>query len=155
MSPTTTDGMQAPAATPGSVVDPLAELSFLIEIQGREIGRFAQCTGLGVEYDVLEYAEGGNNEYVHQLRGRVRYPNVVLGRGITHEDELLRWLFTAEAPGQRPTVTITMNDPTGTAVRHFALSEALPVRWTGPSAQMGSSASAATETLEISHAGFV
>jgi hypothetical protein len=51
-------------------------------------------------------------------------------------------------------VTITMNDPTGKAVRHFALAEALPVRWTGPSAEMGSTG-AATESLEISHAGFV
>ena len=154
MSPTTTNGTPAAGAGPGTQVDPLAELSFLIGIQGREIGRFAQCTGLGVEYDVLEYAEGGNNEYVHQLRGRVRYPNVVLGRGITHEDELLRWLFTTEAPSQRPTVTITMNDPTGKPIRHFALAAALPVRWTGPSAQRGG-AGAATESLEISHAGFV
>ncbi len=154
MSPTTTSGTPAAATGPGAPVDPLAELAFLIEIQGREIGRFAQCSGLGVEYDVLEYAEGGNNEYVHQLRGRVRYPNIVLGRGITHEDALLRWLFTAEPPGQRPTVTITMNDPTGKPVRHFALAAALPVRWTGPSSQTGSNGSA-TESLEISHAGFV
>jgi phage tail-like protein len=154
MSPTTTNGTPAGGTGPGAPVDPLGELSFLIGIQGREIGRFAQCTGLGVEYDVLEYAEGGNNEYVHQLRGRVRYPNVVLGRGITHEDELLRWLFATEAPSQRPTVTITMNDPKGKPIRHFALAAALPVRWTGPTAQKGS-AGAATETLEISHAGFV
>ena len=153
MSPSTTNGMSA--GGPGTRVDPLAELAFLIAIQGREIGRFAQCTGLGVEYDVLEYAEGGNNEYVHQLRGRVRYPNVVLGRGITDEDTLLSWLFTSEKPSQRPTVTITINDPTGTPVRHFALAEALPVRWTGPSANMNSSDGAATESLEISHAGFV
>jgi phage tail-like protein len=153
MSPTTTNGTPA-GAGPGVPVDPLGELSFLIEIQGREIGRFAQCTGLGVEFDVLEYAEGGNNEYVHQLRGRVRYPNVVLGRGVTHEDELLRWLFTAEAPTKRPTVTITMQDASGKPVRHFALAAALPVRWTGPSAAMGSM-SAATESLEISHAGLV
>jgi phage tail-like protein len=152
MSPITTNG--TPAARPGKPVDPLAELAFLIEIQGRVIGRFAQCSGLGVEYDVLEYSEGGNNEYVHQLRGRIRYPNVVLGRGITHEDELLRWLFTAEKPSQRPTVTITLQDPTGKPVRHFALAAAVPVRWTGPSAAAGSGA-AATESLEVSHAGFV
>jgi phage tail-like protein len=152
VSPTTTSGQ--PAGGPGTPVDPLAELAFLIEIQGKVIGRFAQCTGLGVEYDVLEYAEGGNNEYVHQLRGRVRYPNVVLGRGITDEDTLLSWLFTSEKPSQRPTVTITINDPTGKPVRHFALAQALPVRWTGPSAEMGSGTGAATESLEISHAGF-
>jgi phage tail-like protein len=152
VSPTTTNGQQP--ATPGTPVDPLGELAFLIEIQGKEIGRFAQCSGLGVEYDVLEYAEGGNNEYVHQLRGRVRYPNVVLGRGITDEDALLTWLFSAEKPAERPTVTITINDPTGQPVRHFALAEALPVRWTGPSTRMASGGTA-TESLEISHAGFV
>ena len=52
-------------------------------------------------------------------------------------------------------MTITINDPTGTPVRHFALAAALPVRWTGPSAEMGSGTGAATESLEISHAGFV
>ena len=40
MSPTTTSGPPAETGL-GVPVDPLGELSFLIEIQGREIGRFA------------------------------------------------------------------------------------------------------------------
>jgi phage tail-like protein len=153
VSPSTTNGAQ-PDAAPGTDVPALPELSFVIDIPGHEIGRFSECSGIGVEYDVLEYAEGGNNQYVHQLRGRVRYPNVVLARGITHEDELLNWFYTAEKPENRPTVTITLQDSLGTAVRHFALSAAIPVRWTGPRAGAGSDGGA-TESLEISHAGFV
>ena len=79
----------------------------------------------------------------------------MLGRGITDEDALLRWLFTSEKPSERPTVTITMNDPTGKAGPALRPRPALPVRWTGPSAEMGSGTGAATESLEISHAGFV
>ena len=151
-APTTTSG--GGGTTTGAVVDPQVELTFKVEIQGRTIGRFAECTGLAVEYDVTEYAEGGNNEFVHQLRGRVRYPNVSLRRGMTYEDELLRWFYAIEAPAQRPTVTINLVDTLGATVRTFALSAALPVRWTGPSITSRSGA-AATESLEIAHRGFV
>ena len=155
MSPVTTNAAAAPPkAGPGIPVATLPDLSFVVVIPGHEIGRFGECSGLAVEYDVLEYAEGGNNLQVHQLRGRVRYPNVVLRRGVTHEDELLNWFFTTEQPAQRPTVTITLNDPTGAMVRQFALSEALPVRWTGPTASAAGNAPA-SESLEIAHGGFV
>lgn len=152
-APTTSDG--APAGTrTGAVIDPLGELSFKISIQGMTLGRFAECTGLAVEYEVTEYAEGGNNEFVHQLRGRVRYPNVTLRRGITYEDELLRWFYTVQEPDKRPPVTIAILDSLGGPVRHFALSAALPVRWTGPSAT-SASGSAASESLEIAHRGLI
>jgi phage tail-like protein len=134
--------------------NPLGELTFKIEVQGKPIGRFAECTGLAVEYDVTEYAEGGNNEFVHKLRGRVRYPNVTLRRGLTDEDALLRWFYATASPGQRPTVTISVLDPMGKPVRHFALSAAQPVRWTGPST-VSESNRAASESLEVAHAGFV
>jgi phage tail-like protein len=151
--PTTTDG--APGATrTGAKLDPLGELTFKIDVRGKTIGRFAECSGLGVSYDTTEYAEGGNNEFVHTLRGRVRYPNVTLRRGVTYEDALLRWFYATEQPSQRPTVTVSLMDPRGSMVRHFALAGALPVRWTGPSANAGGSG-AATESLEIAHRGFV
>jgi phage tail-like protein len=150
-----------PTAAPGAgarnrtaaEVDPLGELIFKITVEDRAIGRFAECTGLAVEYDVTDYAEGGNNEFVHKLRGRVRYPNVTLKRGVTYEDELLRWFFTDAAPDARPTLTITIMDQAGAPVRIFALTAAQPVRWTGPSATAQSN-NAATESLEIAHAGF-
>jgi phage tail-like protein len=154
ITPQTTDtGARAPRT--GHVVDPLGELAFKVDIPGRAIGRFAECTGLAVEYDVMEYAEGGNNDYVHHLRGRVRYPNVVLRRGVTFEDALLRWFYAVEKPSQRPNLTITLLSPKGDTIRHFALKAALPVKWTGPIATMKGAPEAATESLEIAHQGFV
>lgn len=154
--PTTSDaGTTGTREPPG--VDALGELGFKVEIQGgagAALGRFAECTGLAVSYDVTAYAEGGNNEFVHQLRGRLTFPNVTLKRGVTYEDALLRWFYETQEPSKRPTVTISMIGTEGQTIRHFALIGALPVKWTGPSVNAGS-ANTATESLEIAHQGFV
>ncbi|HWH11054.1 MAG TPA: phage tail protein [Solirubrobacteraceae bacterium] len=149
----------APAAahtprTNGAVPDPLATLRFRVEIPGVEIGRFAQCSGLAYEYEVLEYLEGGNNSVIHRLRGRARYPNLVLGRGITSEDALLRWFFSFQAGPQRPTVTVTLIDDSGADRRSFNFASAFPIKWTGPEARAGT-ADALNETLEIGHMGLI
>lgn len=145
----------AAAAQPGTEVRPLGELSYQVEIQGGpSIGRFAECTGLAAEWETTDYVEGGNDAFVHRLRGGVRYPNVTLKRGLTVEDGLLRWFFAVRGADERPNVIIRLNDARGARVREFALSKALPIRWTGPSASSGSS-TAATESLEIAHLGFV
>ena len=149
---TTVGGNQAPGT--GTRIDTLGEQGFSAEIQGRQIGKFAECTGLAVEYDMLEYAEGGNNLYIHRLRGHARYPNVVLSRGVTYEDELLKWFFTSETPDARPTLTISLLDPKGKTIRHWALDAAQPVRWSGPDGKAQSSG-AARESLEVSHIGFL
>jgi phage tail-like protein len=155
-TPTTSDSSDSGTRT-GSGIDALGELSFKVVISGgggATIGRFAECTGLAVGYDVTPYAEGGNNEFVHQLRGRVTYPNVTLKRGVTYQDGLLRWFYESHKPSQRPTLTIQLINAEGATLRHFALAGALPVRWTGPNVNAGSSG-AATESLEIAHQGFV
>jgi len=140
--------------TNGAPLDPLGDLCFRVEVPGVQIGRFAQCTGLGYEYEVLEYAEGGNNQVVHRLRGRAWYPNLVLGRGMTHEDALLHWFFTYQKGAQRPTVTVTLLGDDGTERRRFAFASAFPIRWTGPEAD-AASGGAMTESLEIGHLGLI
>jgi len=144
----------ASAAQPGAVVVPLGELGFRVSVGDRQIGRFAECSGLAAEYDVTEYAEGGNNAFVHRLRGAVRFPNVTLRRGVTTEDGLLAWFYTVERSADRPELTIALHDQLGNAIRRFDLKSALPVRWTGPSVAAGGNG-AATESLEIAHLGFI
>jgi phage tail-like protein len=92
--------------------------------------------------------------FVHRLRGRARYPNIVLSRGVTFEDELLKWFFAVEQPDQRPTLTIALLDQLGNQVRHWALDAAQPVRWSGPDGKAQSNG-AARESLEVSHIGFL
>ena len=66
---------------------------FGVRIPGMELGYFVECRGLAVEVEVQEYAEGGNNQFVHQLPGRLIYPKLELARGMTTEDNLLKWFM--------------------------------------------------------------
>jgi phage tail-like protein len=126
---------------------------FRVEILEHTVGVFTRCSGLAVEYDVLEYAEGGENGFVHKLRGRMRYPNLLLSRGVTSEHELLDWLFASQQPSERPTVTISLLDERVQVQRSWVFGQALAVRWEGPTlADVGEVAS---ETLEIAHAGLL
>jgi phage tail-like protein len=138
----------------GSSAFPVGELAFTVEIPGFAIGRFSECAGLAVEYEVLEYQEGGQNDFVHKLRGRVRYPNVTLKRGLTEERGLLEWFARAQDVAKRPTAVITLRAPDARPVRRWACEGAFPLKWAGPSLNAGSNG-VASEQLEFAHRGFL
>jgi len=143
------------AATPSARdLEKLGENLFKVDIGANlEIGEFRECTGLSVEREILEYTEGGNNDFVHKLPGRVKFPNLVLKRGITDQKKLLKWLWDTRTNPTLATVTVTLVDSTGKDARIWAFENAYPVKWAGPNLNAGSD-SAATETLEIAHGGF-
>jgi phage tail-like protein len=141
------------AVTAGSSMpDPVAELRFKVDVQGISIGRFSECTGIAVEVEMKDYNEGGSNEFVHKLPTRIKYPNIVLKRGVTHEDALLKWFWDSRNAVQRKEMTITLLGPGASTVRTWAFMNAYPVKWTGPNLKAGSN-SIATETLEVVHNG--
>jgi phage tail-like protein len=92
------------------------------------------------------------NDRVHKLPTRMKYPNLVLKRGVTYEDALLKWLWSTQRKTERINVTVSLIGPDGKAVRSWVFNEAFPIKWTGPNMNAGSNA-VATETLEIVHAG--
>ena len=96
--------------------------------------------------------EGGSNEFVHKLPTRIKYPNVVLKRGVTHEDALLKWFWESRSSVQRRDMTISLIGPGAKLVRTWAFLNAYPVKWTGPNLNANSNA-VATEQLEIVHNG--
>src|SRR4051812_49110796 len=104
--------------------DPIGELRFTVQfpdIGGAvKLGVFAECSGLQVEYEVYEWTEGGNNAFVHKLRGRAKYPNLVLKRGITHEDAMLRWFFLCSNKTARQNIAVSLMGPDLKAVRRWA-----------------------------------
>jgi phage tail-like protein len=132
--------------------DPAGELRFLVDIGGVPVGRFSECGGLSMEYEILEYQEGGRPEFTHKLRGQLKYPNLTLKRGVTHESALLDWFFRAQTPEERPVLTVSLVGADSKAVRHWSFVAAFPVKWQGPALNAGSN-NIATETLEIAHAG--
>ena len=74
----------------GTTEDPLVGMFFSVEA-GATIGYFTEVSGLAMEYEVEEYKEGGVNDFVHKLRGRAKFPNLVLKRGITSNEEFTKW----------------------------------------------------------------
>ncbi len=133
---------------------PLTSTShYELTVGGSVIGRFQQCTGLEMSFEVYEYAEGGNNEFVHRLPGRLRYPNLVLTFGMTDDKALYKWFWDTRTQVDRKEIRVRlMKDNTRDAVRAWSFADAFPVRWTGPVLE-SASASLATEVLEIAHAG--
>lgn len=127
---------------------------FKIELPGSvTVGQFSQCSGLELTFEVYEYAEGGNNEFAHKLPGRLQFPNLVLSRGLTDSDALLKWFAQTKSKAQVGDVTLTVKS--GDLTRTFAFHDAFPVRWTGPTFDANSAAVFGTETLEIAHSGLV
>ena len=125
---------------------------FELDIQGHAVGYFTEVSGLSAEVEFQTYNEGGNNEFVHHLPTRVKYPNLVLKRGITDEDALLRWFKKTHVGADRQQVTVTMLSADSKPVRTWSFANAYPVKWTGPQFNVGQSA-VATEALEIAHDG--
>jgi phage tail-like protein len=132
--------------------DPVGELRFLVHLGGGiTIGDFAECTGLSAEYEVMEYLPGGAQAPV-KLRGAIKYPNIVLKRGVTSEDALIKWFYKAQKPSQRPALTISLVGPDTKVIQKWVFNHAFPIKWQGPALNAHSN-NVATESLEVSHAG--
>ena len=125
---------------------------FKISIPGLDIGMFRECNGLTMEFDVFEWAEGGNNEFVHHLPGRLRYPYLTLMRGMTDQDNLQRWFWQTRQQAELKEVTIELHTPSGATTRAWTFGDAFPVRWSGPRVA-ADGAGIAAETLDIAHSG--
>ena len=141
--------------------DGATSATFVIEVDGVQIGRFREVSGLQVEVQVEEYAEGGEHGFVHKLPGRLSWPNLVLKRGVTNDDHLLNWLQDAAGDGMvkrkgkatRTTAAVALVGANGRRLRTWSLTDALPVRWSGPTFA-SESTDLPEEELEIAHHGF-
>lgn len=135
----------------GTTEDPYVGMFFHVEAGGT-IGYFTEVSGLAMEYEVEEYKEGGVNDFVHKLRGRAKFPNLVLKRGITSNEEFTKWFAACREKLERREVTLTMFDRRLKPVRVWSFVGAFPVKWTGPDFK-ASADGAAIETVELAHQG--
>jgi phage tail-like protein len=146
--------MSTPAPT--TTTTPALQHAFLAVLgDGKSLlGAFLEVSGLNLEYHTYDYEEGGNNQFVWKLRGRLKHGNVTLKSGVTDSTVLFDWA-TGKGSLQGPqNLLLRFTSPNGATLRTFSLASAVPVRWTGPNADIGSSA-VATETLEIAHHGLL
>lgn len=156
-----TPGAAAPSksASADKRIDPFLASRFYVEIDSDAKALFTECSGLSVETEVMEYAEGGVNDHVHKLPGRTKYSNVTLRRGWAQTDELWKWYEkTIAGKLERRDVSVLMfenkGQNAGQEVARWNLKDAYPVKWQGPEFRADSNATA-IETLELAHAGWV
>ena len=125
-----------------------------IDDQG-SLGSWSKCDGLTVEYEVFEYQEGGQNDYVHRLPGRCKYQNIKLTRPLDKtSSDIASWVAGQRKKVERSNAEIAVLDPAGEVVAKWNLNGVYPVRWTGPSLD-ASGNQIAIETLELAHNGFL
>ena len=145
---------------PEGAVDARSTGKFLFEVDGLEIGQFSEVSGLSVEVQVESVEEGGENQFVHKLPGRMSWPNITLKRGVIKADNLFTWLKDSSGEGyaskgklERRSAAITLLALDGSRLRAWNLADAFAVKWSGPTFAAIPNG-AATEELEIAHHGF-
>lgn len=133
--------------------DPFPGFKFLLELNSLPVGGFSECSGLDLELEIEEYAEGGENRFVHKLPGRRKQSDLVLKRGLSGI-ELWKWFNAQKAGSIRTTsigLTIQAYESSGRPMT-FEIHDAFPIRWQGPQLDAGQGV-VATETLTLAHHG--
>jgi phage tail-like protein len=140
-------------------------MRFRVSVDGINLGSWASCAGLSVEFRSKRVGEGGNYEYSVILPERIEYRTVTLRRAMSMQESatVQRWLtgvvsgwYQASNPtdfGPR-TAEIELFDATGGKVATWTLRNVFPARWSGPDLDATGSR-VAIEQLELTHEGFL
>jgi len=139
----------------GKRKDPFLAFRFEIRIDDLGAGGFSECSGLQLETEVQDYAEGGFNRHLRKFPTRTKQSNLTLKRGIV-DRELHDWyLELVNGEVLLKNGTILVQDPTGKEVKMaWQFHRAFPCKWQGPDLNATQS-NAAVETLELCHQGLI
>jgi len=97
----------------GTRNDPFRTFNFRVEIDGLTVGSFSEVSGLNAEGDSVDYREGTDlRNNVRKLPGLRKFPNIVMKRGYTENDELWEWYTNIlnGVPDRRNGSIILMNE---------------------------------------------
>jgi phage tail-like protein len=132
--------------------DPAVSIAYKVTIDGFiPLGLWTKIEGLGFEYQVTEYREGGVNGYTHKILGPCKYTNLRLSRPVDATSPLLMiWLQAQMVKVIPQTMAITACTAGGEDITTWNLAGVVPIKWTGPSLDVMSN-NVATETLEVTY----
>lgn len=136
----------------GRRLDPFVDFQFLVEIDGVTRAAFSEASGFEANTDVIEHREGGAMTPL-KLPGQTKFPNIVLRRGITDDQDLYEWHRTAvEGNIERRNGSLVMLDRRGEEKLRWNFFNAWPAAWRGPTLTAEGN-NVAIETLELAHEG--
>jgi phage tail-like protein len=103
---------------------------FAFELDGITIAWFTGCSGLSLEFNVIDFKEGDGSSIVQRKRpGKPTYAEVVLKRGLTTDKGLHDWFNeVVDASTETPykTASIVIYDRTQKEVARFNLEQCWP-----------------------------
>jgi phage tail-like protein len=141
-------------------------MRFRVSVDGINLGSWANCAGLAVDFKHKRVNEGANYEHSVILPERVEYRAVTLKRAMSQQESatVQRWLaqvvsgwYNASSPRDygSHTAEIELFDASGKAVvASWTLRNVYPSRWAGPDLD-ASGSRVAIESLELVHEGFL
>lgn len=127
---------------------------FVVTVNGAPYGVFTECSLPVIDWEFEPVKEGGLNTHIHTLIGRRKETRFTLKNGVG-TSALVSWYmltmaeeFTTPGMGLRRTVTIVLLNSLKIPVMTWNISEAFPLKWTGPQLNAGEN-SVAIQTLEF------
>jgi phage tail-like protein len=128
---------------------------FYVKIGKLEEAVFTEMSGLQIETETTEYAEGGQNGHTHRLPGRMKIGNITLKHGMIRSNKLFMWCRDImEGKIERQNMTVTMFDPKGDVIVEWDFAGAYPVKWSAPQFSADGK-NVAVESLELAHDGLI
>lgn len=136
---------------PADAYLPARQAQLLPEIAA---GAFQSATGLGADLEVMPYAEGGLNEFVHQLPVRHSWSRITLKQGFIRDPVLWQWyqVGLTQSLGARRDGSIVLLDHSGKRAMAWEFRGGLAAKWVGPELNAMESG-LVMESLEIAHQG--
>lgn len=138
---------------------------FQVVVQDVDLGGWATCKGLLVDFKHDVIREGGVYDSVTIIPERVLYTPITLTRAMNPADSaaVQSWLQTvvrqwysdsSDGSYTDRTATVTLLDAHQNPVMAWGLRNVYPLKWRGPDLD-AHAGSVAIETLELAHEGFL
>ena len=123
--------------------------------------RFQEVGGLSFEVETETFREGGENRFEYKLPKRVKYPNLVLKRGMLTNTALLNWIksalstyFTVVIYDFKPAdILVTLLDEADQPLAVWNIVQAYPLKWAVADLKSTSN-EVVVETLELAYQYF-
>jgi phage tail-like protein len=113
-------------------LDPSAEFRYYVEFDGDFEGSFTEVSGMSAKREVCEVREGGANDFVHKLPGRISYGDITLRKGIMFSTKMWDW-FEEGLKGykvKRQDISIVqVSSYFNIDARTYVVKDAFPVSW--------------------------
>lgn len=134
--------------------DPFGSYNFAVELNGITRMGFKTCAGLDSTTNAVKYREGTDATLAQRaIPGMLTHSNITLTRGITSDRALWDWRQSVvNGEPVRHTISIILRNDKGEEQIRWNVRNAWPTKWSGPSFDATSEATA-IETLELAHEG--